>query len=58
MNRKEFLSTILALGGTALSSSASISALENKKKDCRLSVPEHPQTLISFTTYFSNQSFK
>ena len=32
MNRKEFLSTILALGGTALASSASISALENKKK--------------------------
>ena len=58
MNRKEFLSTILALGGTALTSSASISALENKKKDCRLPVPEHPQTQISFTTYFSNQSFK
>ena len=32
MNRKEFLSTILALGGTSLSSSASISALENKKE--------------------------
>lgn len=58
MNRKEFLSTILTLGGTSLSSSASISASENKKKDCRLPVPEHPQTLISFTTYFSNQSFK
>ena len=58
MNRKEFLSTILTLGGTSLSSSASISALENKKKDCRLPVLEHPQTLISFTTYFSNQSFK
>lgn len=28
MNRKEFLSTILALGGTALTSSASISALD------------------------------
>ena len=58
MNRKEFLSTILVLGGTALTSSACISALENKKEDCRLPVPEHPKILISFTTYFSNQSFK
>ena len=32
MNRKELLYTILTLGGTALSSSASISALENKKE--------------------------